>query len=350
MSPETYATVLMELCAAAALLICAPPTIYLFTAWSTRRDNLIGALSPQSIVLYYERFVKTKKVKENEAVAVFKSDFHRRYGRWHYAPALLMLFLTTGIAAYAGGRTLQTWAKTAMGGAKLPDVVLASIAGGFVWIIADSMSRVRRRDVTVADVYGWSYRLLIAAPFGWALTEALQPPLAVPTAFLLGVFPTQTLTTIARRVAATQLKIADDPVTGQSELESLPSVTKANAERFNDEGIKAVTQLAYCDPVDLTIRTNFDFTYVTDCINQALLFLYVGDAVKTLSVCSLRGAQEVANLLENLKSSDPAIRGAATATLQSAATELKISADALRSTLDQVGEDPFTEFLSAIWD
>ena len=56
---------------------------------------------------------------------------------------------------------------------------------------------------------------------------------------------------------------------GQSIL--TPQMSK---ERYKDEGITTICGLAYADPIDLTIRTNFDFNYVVDCVSQALMWIY----------------------------------------------------------------------------
>ena len=122
---------------------------------------------------------------------------------------------------------------------------------------------------------------------------------------MLGAFPTGTLFTIARRLASTQLGVADDPQGQGLELEQLQSISKTNAERFYDEGIATIVQLAYTDPIDLTIRTNFDFTYVVDCFSQALLWIYFTDKSKGLAMYSLRGAQEVSSLMNSLQPDPP---------------------------------------------
>jgi hypothetical protein len=35
------------------------------------------------------------------------------------------------------------------------------------------------------------------------------------------------------------------------------------------------------DPIDLTIRTNYDSNYVLDCVSQALMWIYFGEAGKS---------------------------------------------------------------------
>jgi hypothetical protein len=172
----------------------------------------------------------------------------------------------------------------------------------------------------------------------------------IPTAFFLGAFPTSTLFTAARRFANQQLKLGDDPASGKLELEQLQSIGKEGAERFKDEGISTISQLAYADPVDLTIRTNFDFNYITDCISQALLWIYLGNQLQNLAIFSLRGAYEANCLVEDLqKSSANAQQALADVTAVLVANKVQISMRTLQMTLEQAAYDPYTKFLVDIW-
>src|SRR5438132_986517 len=87
----------------------------------------------------------------------------------------------------------------------------------------------------------------------------------------------------------------------ESELEKLQGIDTRTAERFADEGITTIVQFAYADPVELTMRcASFTFSFVVDCSSQALAWIYFGDNLAKLRDCSLRGAQEIANLIEEL--------------------------------------------------
>jgi hypothetical protein len=122
----------------------------------------------------------------------------------------------------------------------------------------------------------------------------------IPTVFFLGAFPTTTLFMVARRIVGQQLKLRDDPDSGKLELEALQSVGRANAEPFKDEGISTISQLAYADPIDLAIRTNFDFNYVIDCVSDSLLWIYIKDKIDLIQIFSLRGFQEASALMDSL--------------------------------------------------
>ena len=120
-----------------------------------------------------------------------------------------------------------------------------------------------------------------------------------------------------------------------------------------DEGINTISELAWSDPVDLTLRTNQEFDYVVDCASQALVWVYFGDKTKDvykdLYKVSLRSAHEVTSLIYSLESSDPMRKRLAESALQEAARMLSLAPEALRHTLRQIEEDPFTRFLVTVW-
>jgi hypothetical protein len=356
------------LCLATFGMIAYPIGRYLKKPWVFRRDQLIAQFSGQKMRLYYLKFhagapIKTT-IKDNgkdkqtskpandpslsdgDFPAAFSEDFDRWYGRKYYIAPFVGLGLLTVFNGYWGCVNLWNWASGANSIESMHGLVAASIAGAYTWIISDEIDRLRRRDFTSHDVYYYLFRLLIAIPFGWALTR-LQVTLQVgiPLAFFLGAFPTTTLFTAARRIANAQFKLGEDLTQGQLEMEKLQSVGKDVAERFKDEGISTIAQLAHADPLDLTIRTNFEFNYVVDCISQSLLWIFLGDRVKDLQIYSLRGAQEVFTFYSRLYAGE----AQAIATLQEMATKLQISKEALQGTLEQVAKDPYTVFLVQIW-
>jgi len=218
-------------------------------------------------------------------------------------------------------------------------------------VVSDQLTRFRDRDFTSFDVYNGVFRLLIAVPLGYSLASFGNPSLKISIAFILGAFPTSTLFTIARRLGAKQFGLGDDAVKNStdSELEKLQSVGKETAERLCDEGISSIGALAWTDPIDLTIRTNLEFSFVVDCISQALLWIYTHDDTPQLYVLSLRGAQEVAAFIDDLQSPDALTQAEAEKTLEEAAARVKVPKEAFHQTLLEVAQDPSTKFLVKIW-
>ena len=366
-------------CTVAVLLVLYPIGRFLFRQWLFRAERLFGELAGDSIVYYYLQFRPGKGPKANPPskgltrtaagnyyddsvckayLDKFRKDFYQWYGRRYYIAPLIMLVALTGASACWAQKMLRAWAFVEGGpGTGLRALAASALAGAFVWIISDETDRLRRRDFTTSDIYYYVFRILLCIPFAWALAFVKDTtsatiygvPAAIPLAFFLGAFPTTTLFTIARRVASQQLKLGDDQQTG-NELEKLQGVTKSNAERFRDEGVTTISELAWSDPIDLTIRTNFDFNYVVDCVSQALAWIYLGDNCASLARYSLRGAQEIASLMaEAADATHPTAQQRANNTIDAAAACLKIDKDAFRSTLLQIAGDPYTEFLVNVW-
>ena len=361
-----------SLCAFTVLIVIYPIGRYLAKPWAFRRDALTGQLAGNSMKLYYERFRRGELIAKVDAdkkptkqrlrvgdpaltpddyEVAFTHHFDKWYGRRYYIAPVFGLTVLTAICAWWGCAKLWLWISGLRSVESMTGLVAAALAGAFVWIVSDEIDRLRRRDFTSSDVYYYVFRILLAVPFAWALTRAqITLQVGIPTAFFLGAFPTSTLFTISRRFVNQTLKLGDDPVSGTLELEKLQSIGKEAAERFKDEGISTICQLAYADPVDLTIRTNFDFNYVTDCVSQALLWLYLGDQLKNTAIYSLRGAYEAYCLIEGLTKNDPiALQTLADVTALLVANKVQISAQTLRETLRQAGHDPFTKFLVDIW-
>lgn len=352
-------TIPIAMCVFTFLMVIYPIGRYLVSAWKFRREYLIGQLSGDSMRLYYQQFragacIGIKPVGDPTLTAAdytqaFRANFNTWYGRRYYIAPVIGLAVLSAICGWWGCVTLWDW----MSGQRTPEsmqgLVGAALAGAFVWVISDEIDRLRRRDFTSFDVYYYIFRILISIPFGWALTgHQVTLYVGIPLAFFLGAFPTSTLFTAARRIASQELNLGHDAVPGKLELESLQSVGKDVAERFRDEGIFTIAQLAYADPLDLTIRTNFDFNYVVDCVSQALLWIYLGEKGEQLQPYSLRGAQEVAYFYTCLTATPPDSN--AVASLQEmASVKLNMGKEALQCTLEQVAKDPYTVFLCKIW-
>jgi hypothetical protein len=227
---------------------------------------------------------------------------------------------------------------------------VSSLLGGYVWVVSDQISRLKSGNFGSDDVTMWVFRLLVSAPFGIVLSSFAKDDAVIALAFLIGVFPTKSLFLIARRLGSQKLGLGDDSTAGSvSELETLQNITTANAERFSDEGISTIAQLAWTDPVNLTFRTKFEFNYVVDCVSQALLAVYVGPEIKSISKLSFRGSHEVCALMEVLGGPDGKAKVAADTALTEAANILKITPTALFHTLEFVNQDPYAQFIWSVW-
>jgi hypothetical protein len=222
----------------------------------------------------------------------------------------------------------------------------------------------RRSDFTWHDVLSSVFRALVAVPFGFSLTQIMQPDAAMPLAFLLGTFPTGTLLRVGRRVASQRFALGEEDNLA-NELEKLQGLAKSRAERLADQGITTIQQLAWADPLDLAIRTNASFNDVVDWVSQALLWVYFEEKVRALYKLGLRGAQEVAALFDTEREAKQILSAKPSAsekqkadadllqvkdTIAQAAKALDMPEAAVRTTLQMVDDDPYAQFLYSVWN
>jgi len=352
-----YDFLINGVCLLGWILVLWPAFFHLISkaGWLSRREKIFTNFAGPALKRYFTLYFPSLKMEgepDAKLAERFKKHYGCHYGRRHFVIPLFLLAVITGLGMWGTAETLKTW-QTQHGAFAWPPIILSAVLGGFTWVVADQLDRLRRRDLSPGDIYNGVFRFLIAAPFGVALAAVAKDAVGITIAFLIGVFPTTTLFTIARRIGSKRLD-AEDPAAGERELETLQNVGKQNAERFSDEGVTTIAELAWTDPVDLAVRTNFDFNYVSDCMSQALLAVYVGENIKKLGLFSLRGAMEASAMIqdigEDIESANPSPeqRDARTALTQAAAA-LNIDPKALRYTLTAITEDPYTEFIYQIW-
>jgi len=333
-----------------ALLL--PAVMYLGIGWPTRRALLFGRLSPAAMRLYYEQFFPSYVLPTDDALLLrgFRKDFHKLYGRRHYILPLVLMALISGIGIWITARFLQGSEGFLADSVEssLP-IAISAFLGAYAWVLYDQFSRFRSGDFTSHDVYAAVYRFLIAIPLGVSLAIFARPEVGMGMAFLLAAFPTTTLFTFARRLVSKNLGLGEGKEDGQLELEKLQSIGRSNAERYLDEGVSTIAELAWANPIDLMVRTNRELNFVIDSISQALLWVYLEDGVKKLYPLSLRGAQEICTLLDDLASKKPEVRTGAEQSLQTAAGLMGLDRESLLYTLLIVQRDPYSQFLFNVW-
>jgi hypothetical protein len=335
-------------CLVAWLVLLLPALFYLRVTWTMRRRGLLDRfLKKDAIRLYYEQFYPCRRLEAN-LEKQFEREFDGTYGRRHYILPFLLLAIISGIGLWVTARSVQAWVGWSPDAQPLPPIVISAFLGAYAWVLYDQFTRFRTGDFTPYDLYSGIYRFLIAVPLGVSLATLAKNEIGVATAFLLAAFPTTALFKFSRRLVSKNLNLGEKEEEGRLELEKLQSMSRSNAERYLDEGIGTIAELAWSNPIDLTVRTNRDLNIVIDSISQALLWIYFED-VQKLYPLSLRGAQEVCTLFQELDSDDPTIKQAAEHTLKIAAARMNLDEKACRYTLATVKEDPYAEFLFSIW-
>jgi hypothetical protein len=159
---------------------------------------------------------------------------------------------------------------------------------------------------------------------------------------------------------------ADTGDASVQQLTKIEGITVPIAERFIDEGIKTNPQLAYADPIALTIRTGMDFGFILSCCGHAMVRTYFNDEqMKVVEKYGLHSGFEMITLNKALLSYDKILDEAAQSgatpkprdteqaraqqQLESFAAALLLDTASTRFIIDQIAEDPYVAFIWWMW-
>ncbi|MHA6887381.1 hypothetical protein [Ralstonia pseudosolanacearum] len=339
----------------AALLM--PLVRFLTTGWATKRMDIMGGLNADARLAYFEMFCRTDgNITVDDAMSAFDRLYARGYGRGFFAvPGILLaavgIVVTTLVTMTCLHRLKYPYLPVNPM-FDVPDTAMAAIAGGYLWAVNDLISRARRLDFTSADVQWAAFRLIISIPMGYAFAALASKSVGPFVAFALGAFPLGVLTSMLERLTNKTLRIEPTAAEAHDDIVRLQGINRTIVERLAAEDITTVTQIAYCDPVRLVMRSNLTFNFVTDCMNQALAWMYFDEQITVLRPLGLRGAVEIKCLIDEFDNASPdggSARQRAAAALPMIAAKLGQDEKALQITFRQIAEDPFTVFLHRVW-
>lgn len=339
------------------LALMLPLLRYVLIGWHIKRRDITDGFNEAARKTYFRMFVPSESVATaDDATKEFDRIYRKWYGRQFFLVPGMLLFVVTvmvvSMIAFSGFSRFGYMKNPVF---DLPSTALAALAGAYLWVVHDFISRSRRLDFSSSDVHWATLRFLIAIPMGYAFSAT--PATGPFIAFALGAFPLSALVTGLRRMAEkTVVGLAPTKEESRDEIAKLQGVDKGVVDRLAREDIATISQLAYCDPVRLVMRSNLTFNFVTDCMNQALAWIYLGEHLDTLRPMGLRGAVEIKNLIDEYDASastDPKAVQAhqlATRAVPKMAAAIKQDPDALLVALREIAGDPFTRFLAAMWE
>jgi hypothetical protein len=333
------------------VLLIQPLCNFLVYGWKRKQEEVNNSLTSAAKRTYLEVFwnhtfaegqtPKAKAAIAKEVDKEFADLYQRWYGRNRFIVPISILFLIAGFENfYLSSELIQL--LTANG--ELSSAV-AAIAGAYTFVTWDFFGRVQRRNLVTADILRGALRMAIAVPVGFAFAALIAKGLAPFVAFAVGVFPLDTIKTILRRLVNDKLKLELGADTAPDQIATLSGVDRSIADRIEDADITTIPQLAWCDPIQLSMRSSLAFDYVVDIVSQALAWAYLADKLPVLRTFGLRGAFEMKVLSDDLVSKDPAIKAKAEAVLPVAAEAANIPLPGLMYALEQIAGDPATHFL-----
>jgi hypothetical protein len=332
------------------LLLFAPAVLFLMFRWFGRRDEILASFTDQGVRLYFALFYPEYAQVSGDAKQQLRKYYGEQYDWKHFLTPLILAIALSGCLFAWVALTISDWLAAGQwrdfSPWRLPTLGVIAIAGAYMYCLTDQFTHWSSWDLAPSDLYWLSFRMVVAVPVAYALFSAVKNEIAAPLAFLIGVFPTNTLLTMLRRLATDRFGLADVPKSGSTELQKLSGIDLRISEMLAEEGLSTIAQLAYADPVKLSIRTSLQYSLLVDCISQAIFYLYVGDNISKLVPVGLRGAYEVRDLCLDLNRTDaPEKAERAEKILLEVASLTAFPAVGVRNILRMVAYDAYTKFL-----
>jgi hypothetical protein len=350
--------------AAALTYLCIHPILsFVRRGWVIKREEVMASLDTEAKLLYLKMFLKVDSGPK-QAAEDFDKMFLRRYGRYRLTVpavlfALVLLPLTFLVTETALGRLILVnngaASEVTLLTGQIPFVVLpgtavAAIVGAYTWVAYALVLASWQYNMPPTIILVAVLRLTVAAPLGYAVASLATKGLAPFVAFAIGVFPLETVQTLLQRLANKQLNLnigidAKDP--GRVDL--LDGIDSPKSDKLQMADVTTIAQLAYYDPVQLSLRTNLTFDFVVDIVDQALAWNYLGEKLSKMRPMGLRGAVEIYNLVRDMGSEDARTKNAAHSTYSTVAKAVDIDASGLWGAFQEIAWDPYTEFLQKVW-
>ncbi len=336
------------------VIISTYPVIYwLWAGWAWKENDILVSLTTDAKDEYLFVFQKQDK---NFATADlrFTKFYNKWYGRSTYVVPLACFVLVLLYLSISLSETALYYLIIEQGGpkpdsyARLPVIAASAYAGAYLFAGGDLISRSARRDITADDVLNNALRLAGSVPLGYAFSQLLSPSFGPFIAFAIGAFPLSILATVLRRIANKQLKLDIGADTAPDQVVKLSGVDANTSDRIAECDITTISQLAYCDPIQLAMRSNLNFSFIIDIVSQALAWVYFGEDLQKVRSMGVRGALEVLNIVTDLASTDEPKQQTASQLLQVLAKSINLDGAGFLNALREIAGDPRTTFLTKV--
>ena len=312
------------------------------------------------------------KATATHARPAFEEYYDSQFGQGRFIWPGVLLLVVAAILLFCPATAALISLRAHAGGSPPVElsfwVLAVAVLGGYTRVLIDLIDQFQQENIRPSDLLRGCFRLLISVPMGYVIGKWLGADgsnLASAVAFLMGLFPTSTVMTIGRRIFYIWTKTQGEDAPS-SPLLVLSTIDRDIAEQFKDERIANVTELAYADPVRLSIRTGLGFGYVITCQSEALLAGYLFDRLRmdVMRLFGISGAYEAATLYNEANdNSEPSKKQAALALIDQITNRLKVikittgqnqpeepmTKDGLVNILAEVAGDPYTWFIRETW-
>ena len=375
-------------------LCCHPVLAFIRRGWGIKKTDIFSSLNraakqaywnnfgfeiPQDIgIRYFERITghtaAPSPTKNADIDDLFEAMYNHRYGRYRLTVPIILLVIITftlmllealtavsqlPIENGTGGQSIASIVTITTPIPGLPDPAMAAIAGAYAWVVSSLFDGATRYNLPPQAVLSAALRLVVAVPLGYAVMS-ISPFGSGPfLAFAFGAFPLAQVQVLLKRITTNKLGLETGPDHLKDQVGKLDGIDPPTADRLADGDILTIAQLAYCDPVQISMRTNLSFNAVIVAQSQAIAWVYLDDNAHQLAGIGLRGAIEIRKFCDDLEAeTDP--DGSSHQLLQTASLRTATAPDqtarpaippaGLRNAFAVIAQDPFTQFLVEVWN
>jgi hypothetical protein len=329
-------------------LILLPVFFYMVEGRTYRRDMILAYFSPDVVSNYFGQFwsgdngyseliqkyknaiadaklapaddatnetrATAKQSAEISLTDAFRDLYDQRYGSLKYFVPLLVLGLVLTleaifVAEFAElllAKNAQTLTGTPVGDdlvaallgvpgvLRLPDkVTVAAIAGAYLAVGLDLLRRTSSLTLLPSDVWFYALRLIVAPVLGYAIGAFATADSSMVAAFTITLLPIADMLLWIRTRTAKVVGMEERPEEARDKPIKLPGVDTVVAARLEDQGVSTIAQLCEVDPVLLSMRTGYDFTYIVRLVDAAIAWRYFNDKLPALCTYGWTGASTI---------------------------------------------------------
>jgi hypothetical protein len=320
---------------------------YLMLRLEARKRSLVNFFGQEAVVDHYLRMrgcLPARPAGEDDAAyarrlrAAFDTVFADQLGQLYSVRNFVIPMALAFLAAALG---LLVVVRESFGpplAIAVPSAVRFAIFGAFVWSVWMVIRAYTRNDLTPATFYWVFFRHLLAVGYGALAGQIFTPAYADLGTFFAAALPFSQLVRFFGSRLGTVGGLA--PAEGAPKLTDIQGMDGSVVQRLEELEVHTAQDLAFSDPLELLLLSNFPPKVLIDWMDQALLLNYVGDGLPQLRLRGIRGAIEMASLHDKEDKDDR---------LSSLAGALKVSHADVRNLIDVLYDDNQLRFIWGLW-
>ena len=229
--------------------------------------------------------------------------------------------------------------------------VVAGGIGAFIWGFYELSERYRSEDFPPDALFTLSSKLLVVGAVGAVIGAVINDRVAWPIAFGVGALPMSAVKGYIVERTRKALKIPEPSgLDAKPPLRALQGWNVELSEKLARAGVFSVQGLACTNQFQLFLHCNLEWRVILDLSDQALLILYIGEAVEKLYPLGIRSAVELAEIDWSKDDKDYFSDGLSRdQAIQSVASALQTDEQSVKLLIRSVSEDATVNFLGALW-